>query len=312
MKNSLLEKFNYNIKYTKGDSCILIDPKNWVENTTNIVQTYSIDGKAAMNYMTTVLKENIDEEIFGKPLNEGDLVILTKIASKVSYLKPFEIAYNFGKNKYSHIHVMQVIGKFEDNIISLDTLTPLFDKVIMEEIKVSQSSILFIDEEQATSVGKVIKVGSGGFTNKWKHRDMEVSVGDYVLLRDNITTSINIDNKDYICTEDSMIMGKFKDGIIDMKNIELFHDNIILEEKQEEKALGSSILFSPTLDLEEEDISEIYQRDRFKVINKSDKVNDVDVDDVIIINRDCTNYIIFKGTKYFTIKGTKQIEGKIK
>lgn len=311
MTEKILNKLNYNINYTKNSGCILINPKDWESNDTSKVQGYTVDGTLAMNYLTKVLKTNIEEEVYGTPLSEGDLVLLTKTASKVSYLKPFKIPIGINNKHFSNVHILQVIGKFKDGIMDIDNLEPLFDKVIMEEIKVPINSTIYAGEPDVASVGKVIKVGDGGFTRKWKRRDMEVKVGDIVLLRDNITTKVNLSDKEYICTEDSMIVGRFENGNIDMNNLHMFHEGILMEEKQEEKAMDSSILLSPTINLDEEDISEVYQRDRFKVISKNNKILYVDCGDTVIVNRDCTNYVNFKGKKYYIVNGIKNIEGKI-
>lgn len=309
--DKILENFNYNIDYTKSRNHVLINPKDWEQDASKLIHGYSIYGDVAMNYLTRVLKTNIDNAMFGEPVKEGDLVLLTRAASKVSYLKPFEISTGIDKAKFSNVHIMQVIGKFTNNRMTLEDFTPLFDKVLMERVPVELSTLIYAGNDEVTSVGKVIKVGTGGFTNKWKHREMEIKEGDYVLLRDNITTTVSLNHEEYMCTEDSMIVGRFKDSNLDMNTLELFHRGIMLEEKQEEKVLGSSMLLNPLYDLDVEDISDVYQRDRFKVINKNNKITDVNINDILVINRDCTNYVIFKGKTYYIINGTKDVEAII-
>jgi len=310
--DKLLQNFNYNMRFTKSDGCVLINPKNWIANTTNIVQGFSVDGKSSMNYIAEVLKTNVEEDLYGTPVKENDYVLLTRAASKVSYLKPFEVPYGIDKWKFSSIHILQVIGKFTNNIVDLEHLTPLFDKVIMEPVKIDISETIYAGEAEVTSVGRVLKVGDGGFTSKWKRRPMNISVDDTVLLRENITTKINFDNKDYLCTDDNMIVGKFKDNVINIDNIQLYNNYLLMEELDTEaKLLGSSLLYAPVVDLDKEDISEVYQRDKFKIINKSNAVKDFEIGDSVIISRDKVNYIIFKGKKYFMVNDVKDIEGKI-
>jgi len=311
MVNNILTNFNYKIDYTKSRNHILINPKDWEQDASKLIHGYSIYGDVAMNYLTKVLKTNIDNSMFGEPVNEGDLVLLTKAASKISYLKPFEIIKGFDKAKLSNVHIMQVIGKFTDNKMTLENFVPLFDKVVMEKVPVEISKLIYAGENETTSVGKVIKIGTGGFTSKWEHREMEVKEGDYVLLRDNITTTIYLNNIEYICTEDSMIVGKFQDSSLDMSTLQMFHKGVMLEEKQEEKVLGSNVLFNPLYDLDVEDISDVYQRDRFKVINKSNNIEEVNINDIIVISRDCTNYVVFKGKTYYIINGLRDVEATI-
>ena len=52
----MLENFNYNIPYTKSDGCVLINAKDWQDNTTQLVQAYNMKGERSISYINKVLK----------------------------------------------------------------------------------------------------------------------------------------------------------------------------------------------------------------------------------------------------------------
>ena len=150
----MLEKFNYNIPYNKAYGCILINAKAWEDNTSQLIQSYNMKGERCISYINKVLKVNLNKEVYGEPVKEGDLVFISRQASRVSYLQPYKLPNSF--DEYANVHILQVIGKFENNDISFRYFSPLFDKVFMKEVKTPTSSLFLTDNK--TNVAEVIKV----------------------------------------------------------------------------------------------------------------------------------------------------------
>ena len=69
-------------------------------------------------------------------------------------------------------------------------------------------------------------------------------------------------------------------------------------------------LYNPLVDLEVEDISEVYNRDIFKVINTGKNIKSVKQGDIININRDVLSSVKYKFKKYYMINGDEYIRGK--
>ena len=69
-------------------------------------------------------------------------------------------------------------------------------------------------------------------------------------------------------------------------------------------------LYNPLVDLEVEDISEVYNRDIFRVINTGKNIKSVKQGDIININRDVLSSVKYKFKKYYMINGDEYIRGK--
>lgn len=306
-----LENFNYKLKKNKSENCILIKAKEWEDNTSQLIKLCSKSGREGVTYISRVLDENIDKKTYNTQISKGDKVLLTKTASNVAYLAPFKIPVNFDNTEYGNVHVMQIIGKFEGEETTLESLQPLYDKVIMEKVKVEVSDTLEVTTGDELSVGKIVKIGTNRFSNKWEKEPLKTKVGDVVLLRDNITTNITFSSKDYMCTEEGMIVGVFKnEEDLSLDNLEYINNSVLMKEFEKEKIEDNSVIFSPILDINIEDISDIYDRDRFTVVGKDSKISELSKGDNIYMWRDYTNYVYFKGKQYFITYGIKDILGK--
>lgn len=300
----MLEKFNYNIPFTKSDGCVLINAKAWEDNTSQLIQSYNMKGERCISYINKVLKVNLNKEVYGEPVKEGDLVFISRQASRVSYLQPYKLPNSF--DEYANVHILQVIGKFENNEISFRHFSPLFDKVFMKEVKTPTSSLFLTDNK--TNVAEVIKVGSHGFTSDWKPKPNNCLVGNYVLYRDNVVTEITLEGKDYIATTDAMIVGYFRDkNDLSVDNLVLYGNNILLEVYEEENIEGS-ILIKPNKD-EKDDLTELYSDPRFKVVNVARDVKDIKKGDKVIVDMIHTNYVTIDGKRYYLLDGSKNIVG---
>ena len=76
------------------------------------------------------------------------------------------------------------------------------------------------------------------------------------------------------------------------------------------KVLNSNILETPEINYEDLDYSDMYNRDLFKVCY-ADEATGIHAGDILLLNRDYTNYVYFNNEKYFIIDSKKWISGKI-
>jgi len=174
----------------------------------------------------------------------------------------------------------------------------------MKKIEIPASTSLQLITDNM-SVGEVIKVGDGGFTEEWERRPMNIEVGSHVLIRDNVTTTLSIGGDEYYVTDDTNIVGAFKSNEYDILNVDVFGDISIFEEYEDDRIEGS-ILYRPVFN-RDNDIAQTYQENVFKLV-KSNELND----GVYLMSRFDTEYIKFKNKDYFVIKNNKVMAKKEK
>jgi len=289
------------LKYQPYGDYVLIDIEDWVENTSQLIQIYKKNSVAkSRNNIAKVLKQHYDKELFKyHNIEEGDFVFIGRNAiNKKHELIP--------QRQFSNIHCSQVQGVFRNNDLTIESLEILDDKVLMEKVNTLNIGIIQLQESEEITVGKVLKCGKGGFTNKWQRRGQEINVGDVVLFWNNITTKLMLNSKTYLCTEDAFIIGKFinKDNVMDnnfitLENLELLKDRLLITEvpKGDKKILGS-FLYAPEDD-EDDDYASI--KDNEYMILKSSN-EDFKENDKVIVSRTFLEYIDFKGKRYYTCK----------
>jgi hypothetical protein len=71
-------------------------------------------------------------------------------------------------------------------------------------------------------------------------------------------------------------------------------------------------LSTPTLNFEEEDVTDIYNRDLFKIVAIDKSLTNLKKDDIILTDRSVTNYAYIGVDKYFLLTGTTYLEAKVK
>ena len=301
----MVENFIYNIANTKSYGHIMVDINDW--NDDKLIMQVSLKGKLLPTFITKCIKINSAPAYRPVPFTCGDLVALSAIAVRIGVLKPFQLPND--PNKYSNVHLSQVLGYFKEPDLnkSIDNFVPIYDKVVMEKVEVPMSNYLsqVID---SMSVGRVIKTGDGGFTEAWDKRPMKVKEGDIVLIRDNVTTTISVNREEYYVTNYSYIVGKFTDNTYDLESLELYDDNISIFEDYENDRIEGSFLYRPVVSNKEEmEISALYQENLFKLV-KSSQLED----GVYYISRFDTEYILFKGKKYYVVNNDKIMARKAK
>lgn len=299
---STLDNFDYSVSYNKGWGCVMIESNNWLQNTTSTFQIYNTTGKIATNGITKVLKINYNKNIFGDSIKENDIVLINYQYSRALDSMSYKIDNT--EHKYGNVHVTGIIGKFENSIISFNTLQPLFDYIIMEKVEVNISDSLFIVPDNKTIIGKILKQGTHKYNKKWEKQPIQTNVDDTVLLRSNSITKILLDNKEYLCAREEDVVGR----IIDDK-IELL-DNILLLERNQAEVFNNSNIIKYNTDVEEQEyLSSNYENNRFKVILST--MNNIEKGDIIYIDTNLLTHCYYKGKEYHVLNNKKGLVCKL-
>lgn len=286
-------------KVKRSEDCILIDTKKWVQNSSNILSIHKMSGRTFPTYLANVLSVNPVKEEYKGLVNEGDLVLISRVASEIASYKAF--AVEAGDNRFYNVPISQICGKFSSNDLSYESLEVLTDKVLVEKVEPEYEKSLIVSTNDNTMLGKVLKAGP-----KSLYKEDEV-----ILIRDNVTTMVTLKGKPYYVVDNDMIVGHFsaKDNI-SLETLNVNNKSVILKQYIPEKALNSSLL-TPILNYEDSDYSEIYNRDLFKVVAVDKELTKISIGDILLLNTDVTNYVFLKGEKYNIVSGMDHIEAKI-
>ena len=294
-------------KVPKIKDCIVIDTKNWLQNSSQILTIHRMSGRDIPTYIAKVLDVYAEKDALKGSVEKDDTVLITRIASEVAQSRAFEV--EVGDKRYYNVPIMQVLGIFANGIISYDNLTMLFDKILIKKIDTSRIGLLDIPNSN-TMIGEVVKIGTCKFDKNWNKKELQVKVGDLVLIRDNATTEVFLENETYYATEENMVVGLFKSNNFTLDNLELINESIILEPYIPSTALNTSLL-TPLLNFEDEDITDIYNRDLFKVISVDKSLTKLKKNDIILTDRSVTTYVYIGIDKYFVLFGMEYLEAKI-
>lgn len=282
---------NFDVK--RLENKVLIDIENWLQNT-NSITIHRMSGKSYLSYITRALEVGkITEDKSSLKIKKGDTILLTRVASEIA-VSPTSY-YTVNNKKYFNVPLSQIIGVFKE--ISLETLELHPDCILFEKLNKSQDSILDIPDTSAT-VGNVVKIGSNV---------KDIYGGDKVLVRDNVSTPIRLNEKDYFIVEHRFIV-----GLLEPNNLKILNNYIFLKPYISKNTLNSTILEAPEINYEELDYSDVYNRDLFEIAELDSNIKEVQQGDIVLINRDFTNYVFLENEKYFVIDGIKWIEGRIK
>lgn len=303
------ECFVYGIGGTKSENCILIDSKNWLENTSNMVVGYNSRGGIATTCITEVLDVNINKDsVYANTLGVGDKVLLSTVATRLYCSKTFQIPIGLDTTEYANIPVTHVMGKFEHGIISLSFFAPLADYVLLKREDPKFSNLIITTSEKTKSVYKVISTSNAIST---------VKEGDMVLVRDNVTTPISFFGDEYhVCTV-GMIVGRFNNtdvfpAKLSKDEIEPLHSYTIMHDYQSRMAEGSTTIVKPVYDEanDEEFTSQLYSETTYKVITSCDST--FQEGDYIYMPREATDYVTYNGNRYYTSYGNRYIQLRIR
>lgn len=289
--------FDYKVK--KSEDCILVDVENWKQ--VSDIEIRKIKGNKSITYITEVLDIHIHSESFKNlKVSKGDYVLLSKVASEIMSFRSFNLE---GSSKYFNVPFLQIMGVFKDQKISYDSLEMIYDKILIEKVSRDDNFLKLSTNE---TIGKVLKIGTNSFDKSLKATPLKVKAGDVVLIKDNVSTPIRLNNKDYIAVEEKAIV-----GIIHSDKIEFINESILLQPYISEKVLNSNLLINPNINFEDLDYSDVYNRDLFKVVHLDERVKDLKVGDVILVKRDYTNYVYINQEKFFLLNGKEWIECRV-
>ena len=248
-------------KVPRSKDCVVIDTKNWLQNSSCPLTVHRMSGRDIPTYLTKAISVHAEKQYFKGLINEGDTLFVTRVASEVAQYKTFGIELD--DSRYYNLPIMQVIGVFENGEISYPALKVILDKVLVKKVNAEQVGKLELPDSN-TMIGEVVKVGWCRFDKDWNKHELRVNVGDKVLIRDNVTTEILLDGEKYYATEEAMVVGIFKSDDYTLDNMEIISSSIIMDSYIPDKAMNST-LYTPSLNFEDEDVTDIYNRDLFKI-----------------------------------------------
>ena len=296
---------DFNVPRSKD--CITIDTKDWKPNNTSGLEIRRLSGRTVPTYVAQVLNVNTQNKKL-KGLMKDDLVLISRIASDVAEFRTFAIERD--DTRYYNVPIMQVLGYFKYGVPDFNGLTMLFDKILIKKIGNPLEGSLVVKDDN-TLIGEVVKVGTWRFDKDWNIQELQIKVGDKVLIRDNVSTEVILDGKPYYATEEAMVVGILPEGTKSLDEIKLINKSIICEPYLPNKVLDSELLLTPVLDYEDEDLTDIYNRNLFKVLASDSCLTNIAKNDILLIDRNMTNYVYFNGTKYFIAQGLEYVEGKV-
>lgn len=299
---------NFDYKVDRNIDTVLIDTENWIQNSSNLLQTYRISGRSVITYLSKIEDSYISNKFkrANSVLKKGNIVLVSRVASEIARDRAFSI----GNGKYYNVPVMQILGYFEDNQISYDSLTLLYNKILFEKIDTTNSPIQRVNNN--SMIGKVLKVGTNKFNPIWQEEPLTVQVGDTVIVKDNVTTKISLGAKDYYVTEESAVVGIFnsEDNYL-LDNVKFINQSVLLKEYIAEKVLDSDLLCTPLINLSDLDYSDLYNINCFQVVYRDENLRQINPGDVVLMDRSMTNYVYINDDKYFIVNGMSYIEGKV-
>lgn len=299
---------NFDYKVDRNKDTVLIDTEHWVLNNSNVIQKYRMSGRSVITYLARVQDKYITDKFkyADTVIKKGTTVLISRIASEIAR----DRGYNLDGDKYYNVPVTQIMGYFEDNIISFDTLNLLYDKILIEKIVLPTSNI--IQQDNNSIVGKVLKTGKNKFSPEWKEQPLTVKTGDNVLVKDNATTTIILNNKEYLIMEENAVVGIFSNDKLTSSDVRIINNCVLLKEYMDEKLLGSEALCTPFLNYEDLDETDVYNRNLFQVVQVDDSIHGLNKGDIILADRSLTNYVYMDNNKYFMLSGTTYISTKIR
>lgn len=294
----MLENFDYNVK--KTEDCVLIYVNNWV-NLIHDLLIQKMNGKSSVTCVAEALKVH-ENKYKNSSIKEGSYIFITSVAADVSQYTNFEIE---GK-KFFNVPITQVLGVFKDSIITFNNLEMLYDKILVEKINTSSFNDIILPETNEM-IGKVVKIGTNSFDKNFNKIPLQVKIGDVVLIKDNVSTSIRLGNKEYFAIEEKAIVGIIKENA----EITFINNSILMKPYYFKKLLNSTILEAPDINYEDLDYSEVYNRDLFKIEYIDKNIEALQKGDIVLAKRDFTNYVYLNREKYFLLNGKDWIEAKL-
>lgn len=279
-------KYDFNTKNRKNK--VQINTDKWFQPDKNLIGICQISGKTLPTYISQAcfVDGNIPD------IKEGDIIFMSKVACDVA-TSPFA-QYKIDEIKYFDIPEEQILGIFCDKV-DLENLKMRNKNILFKKIKKKQDSTLLI-EEKNTMMGEIIKTGNNSSLKK----------GDIIAVGDNISTPLY---DDYYAVEEKFVVGLLNKGL-SLKDMDIINEYVLMKPYISKNLLNSTILETPEINYDNLDYSDINNRNLFQVV-KADKSMDIKPNDLLIVDRNYTNYMYYSNEKYFTINEKKWISAKI-
>ena len=281
-------KYNFQTHRLKNKVQINID--EWEYPFENIMEIYRMSGRKYVTYITKAV--TVGEGVEG--IKEKDTILLSKVACDIASTPT--AYYVVEGTRYFNVPQEQVIGIFHHEI-SLENLVLRDGYLLFEKIENCETTGLILTDKN-TTMGKVIQSG-----------ESHLPTGSVILVRDNVSTPIRVNNKEFFAVEDKFVVGVIKgEGT---RKVEILNEYILMKPYISSKVLNSNILITPNINYDDLDYSDINNRNLFKVVQVDSTLKNIKVGDVLLVNRDFTNYMYYNNEKYFVINEEKWISGKI-
>lgn len=286
-----------NLPYTKSENCILVYAKECssLENNSNLILS-NVRG-----YTREVLDVGYTEVFLTHKLAKNDVVVVSKTMENISHLRNFTIDGEYDNKQLVNIHCMQILGRVNsDHPYNIELF---YNKVLLSEV---------ILENVITSekIYSVLGVGPHNFDDNWNKIPMEVRERYLVLVTQNSLTPVpeSVCNEPNLyITEENNIVGYFGGSSLSMDEDFIPLSNKIVLAPHEDTMCGSLQLVK--YDEEVDDISEMYNRDKFDVVAVGKDIKQIKKGDIINVNRDTLSPITFNYKDYFIANGDDYIRG---
>ena len=297
---------NYSID--RSYNCLKIDTNNWLQNQ-NSLKKYRMSGTSVITNITSIVDRNIDSKLIevNRVLQVNSVILLPHVCCEVARLRSYQI----GNRNFYDVPINQVAGYFSEGVIDIEHLNLLQDNVLIKKINMDKNKLLYSVNDNST-VGEVLKVGYDEFEFEGSRKPKYVSVGDLVLVQDNVSTEVLIDGESYLVLSEDSIIGTFPSKErMNIEELEAINNSILLTEYKSKFLFESSFLESPIIDYNTLDYADTYNQDLFTVVAVDENLQDIQKNDIIFTDRDLTFYVYFKKQKYFLVKGMQSISAKL-
>lgn len=300
-----LEKIDFNNE--RSEDCVLIDTKAWIQNPCTL-SIHRMSGRDYNTYITKALNVNAVKDELKGVVQSGDTLLLSRVASEVAPCRAFAVEPE--EDRYYNVPILQVVGVFENDIISLHTLRMGLNRVLVKKVEPTYNTFLVTPNDN-TFIGEVVKVSPYKLNSKWKKEDLQVSVGNKVIIPDNVSTEIYLDGSYYYAVEESLLVAVVESIPYSLVEAKILNESILMKPYTPNKVLNSTLLLTPEMNYEDADFTDIYNRNLFQVVTCDESLTNISKDDILLVLRDITNYVYFNMEKYFIIRGMEFVEAKV-
>lgn len=296
------KNFNYKVKGSRSENCVLIDTNQWYVNDSNVIVEFNARGGVSNTLITEALAENLTD--YSGEVKSGEMILITSVSAKLYGARPFSIPIDLDSTKYTDIPYKHIIGKFEGNKINFNSLHLLGDYLLLERLKgVDNSKDMFcVTTDYTDSVYKVAKRSSKSGID-----------ADIVLCKDNVATPIMLEGIQYYAISGKDVVAGFdvNAGEYTVDTISTVYNHYLITEQCDSQYAGEGdTIFKPVSHVEEDEwLSESYDENRYKVV-KSD-LEGFSKDDILYIIRESLEYCTFRGTKYYITNNKRFILAKL-